>query len=321
MLILCGAAAGLVLLGGARAVLGGGCLAVRVSAVGACALAPGAIVAALGYPTAGEVAAAVVALTAVASALVGNAAVRARAAAIAGKFGRRGVQAAGLAVAGTALLVGSLARYERGYEADVDASMADLEEVTWKPPLGAATGIAATTDAGRPVELLEPMVTRLPAEARVAEARTLANLGAAQRMIRLQPATDGCNCHGWVFAGGRYWLGPDDVEHILTDNGYNTVSDPRPGDVAIYREGGTIVHTGIVRTGGAGTPVLVESKWGWMGVFLHRPEDTCYGLHYTFYRGPRELHTIAGLAAPSPPGAGGAAPAALVPTGSSVAGH
>jgi hypothetical protein len=287
----------------------------------ACALAPGAVVAALGFPGAGEIAAAVVAFTAITLALAGNGAVQARAAAIVRAFGRRGVQAAALAVAGTALLVGSVARYESGYEAEVDASMADLEDVTWKPPLGTASGVAASTDAGRPVALLEPTVTRSAGEARAAESRTLANLGAAQRMIRLQPATDVCNCYGWVFAGGRYWIGPDDVEHILTDNGYGLVSDPRPGDVAIYRDGGTIVHTGVVRSGGAGTPVLVESKWGWMGVFLHRPEDTCYGLHYTFYRGPREAHTIAGLSAPArPAGATTAATAHPIDTGAS-AGH
>jgi hypothetical protein len=235
---------------------------------------------------------------------MGSGAVRAIAGAVARGISRRGVQAAVLAIAGTAGLVGSVARYESGYEAELDADMAALAEVTWKPPLGTATGAAATTDTGRAVELLQPKVSRSPAEARLAESRTLANLGTAERMIRLQPPTDVCNCHGWVFAGGRYWIGPEDVEHILTDNGYNPVSDPRPGDVVIYRDGRMIVHTGLVRTGGAGAPVLVESKWGWMGVFLHRPEDTCYGSNYTFYRGPHDSHTIAGLVAPAPPATG-----------------
>jgi hypothetical protein len=104
-----------------------------------------------------------------------------------------------------------------------------------------------------------------------------------------------------VFAGGRYWIGPEDVEAILADNGYRTVSDPRPGDLAIYREGTAIAHTGIVRTGGPGVPLLIESKWGWMGVFLHRPEDTCYGQQITFYRGARDTHLVAGLSASNPP--------------------
>lgn len=304
MLVLCGTAAGLVLLGGAQAVVGGRPRAVRASAFAACALAPGALVAALGYPSAGAIAAAAVAATVVGAAIMGSGAVRAIAGAVARGISRRGVQAAVLAVAGTAGLVGSVARYESGYEAELDADMAALAEVTWKPPLGTATGAAATTDTGRAVELLQPKVSRSPAEARLAESRTLANLGTAERMIRLQPPTDVCNCHGWVFAGGRYWIGPEDVEHILTDNGYNPVSDPRPGDVVIYRDGRMIVHTGLVRTGGAGAPVLVESKWGWMGVFLHRPEDTCYGSNYTFYRGPHDSHTIAGLVAPAPPATG-----------------
>ncbi len=222
-------------------------------------------------------------------------------AAVPGRLARPHVQAAVLSVGGAALLVGSVARYETSFQATVDADMAYMTEVTWKPPLEPADGVSATTDAGRSVELLRPQVTRSPGEAQAAEHRTLAGMGLTDRMIRVLPATDACNCHGWVFTGGRYWIGPADVENILADNGYHPVSDPRPGDVAVYREGAAITHTGLVRTGGAGTPVLIESKWGWMGAFLHRPEDTCYGRHYAFYRGPRETHVLAGLGAPSSP--------------------
>ena len=115
------------------------------------------------------------------------------------------------------------------------------------------------------------------------------------RMIRMGPAADRCNCHGWVFTGGRYWLGAADVEHILADNGYRPVSDPHPGDVVIYRTGGLITHTAVVRAAGGGGPVLIEGKWGWLGVFLHVPEGSWYGREYTYYRSPRPGHLLAGL--------------------------
>jgi len=189
-----------------------------------------------------------------------------------------------------------------GVEAELDADLAFMSQVTWRPPLDPVAGVVATTDAGRQVKLLEPQAARSPAETQSAERRTLANMAFVERVIRIEPATDVCNCHGWVFTGGRYWIGPDDVEIILVDNDYRPVTDPRPGDIAVYRDGTSIAHTGLVRTGGAGTPVLIESKWGWMGVFLHRPDDTCYGRRYSFYRGPRETHLIAGLGGPSTPG-------------------
>jgi hypothetical protein len=202
----------------------------------------------------------------------------------------------------------------------MDADLAFMSRVTWKPPLGTTPVAVGTTDAGRRIELLQPQVVRPPAESQSAEHNTLLNMSYVDRMIRIEPANDACNCHGWVFAGGRYWVGPEDVEKILADNGYRTVSDPRPGDVAVYRDGTSISHTGLVRTGGAGMPVLIESKWGWMGVFLHRPDDTCYGQYYTFYRATRETHLIAGLGGPSTTGRGDAPPAAakVIATGTLV---
>jgi hypothetical protein len=73
------------------------------------------------------------------------------------------------------------------------------------------------------------------------------------------------------------------------------VTDPRPGDLAIYRDSKEISHTGIVRAIVNGMPPLVEGKWGWMGVFLHPVGDSIYGGKYTYYRSPREGHLLAGL--------------------------
>jgi hypothetical protein len=98
-----------------------------------------------------------------------------------------------------------------------------------------------------------------------------------------------------VFTGGRYWLSDKDVEQILTDNDYQPVSQPRVGDVVVYREGTRISHTAVVRTVAADGLVLVEGKWGWMGTFLHPPGGSCYGLQFAYYRGPRESHLLVGL--------------------------
>ena len=121
-------------------------------------------------------------------------------------------------------------------------------------------------------------------------------------LIRRQPAADHCNCHGWVFTGGRYWVHYDDVEHILDENGYETVTAPRPGDLTVYRTStGTICHTALVRAICDEGSVLVEGKWGWMGVFLHRVGDSLYGQNYTFYRSSRPGHLLVNLPAATEP--------------------
>ncbi len=103
-------------------------------------------------------------------------------------------------------------------------------------------------------------------------------------MIRRENPTDFFNCHGWVFYRREVLLGPDDVELILKDNGYSGIQDPRPGDLVIYRADGIIIHSGVVRYVTPGQPVIVEGKWGAMGVFQHHAESSCYGTNFTFYR-------------------------------------
>lgn len=73
-----------------------------------------------------------------------------------------------------------------------------------------------------------------------------------------------------------------------------------PGDLAIFRdEADQISHTAVVRAICDDGTVLVESKWSWMGVFLHRAGDSFYGESYTFYRSARTGHR---LVATAPPG-------------------
>lgn len=123
-------------------------------------------------------------------------------------------------------------------------------------------------------------------------------------VIRLGPPDERANCHGWVFTGGRYLLGPDDVELILKENGYAEVSEPQPGDLVVYRQGGTVAHTAVVRYVTEGQPVLVAGKWGALGVFLHAADKSCYGTEYTFHRSTRRGHLLVGLGGePGSPGA------------------
>src|SRR5207253_1844379 len=97
------------------------------------------------------------------------------------------------------------------------------------------------------------------------------------RLIRRREADPHANCHGWTFAGGRYWIRSESVQAILDDNGYQPVDTPRRGDLIIYRNAGdTITHSGVVRVSNAEGLVLIESKWSWQGTFLHAPEDQPY---------------------------------------------
>jgi hypothetical protein len=101
------------------------------------------------------------------------------------------------------------------------------------------------------------------------------------------------NCHGWVFTGGQFWVAGV-VDDILADNEYRMVSTPAVGDLAVYRGArGEVVHSGIVRSAEGCT--LVESKWGPMSRFIHRPEDQPFGGACTFYRSDRRGHLLRGL--------------------------
>lgn len=298
MLVLCGTAVGLTLLGLARATLGGRSIPVRLAAVAGCALAAGGLPVAVGFPAAGVLPIALVASAGLAAVAVttpwGAAALRC--------LRSRAIQAGSLGAAGGVLFVGGLARYEAADADALDQDEAFMMDVAWKPPLNESVEVTVTTDRGRPVPVHRPITPRSAAEVETAERRASNNVLTAERAIRTGPAADEFNCHGWVFTGGRYWVGPDGVELILADNGYQAVSQPRPGDLIVYRDGGCVTHTGVVRTGGNGEPVLIESKWGWMGRFLHPPDASAYGQSFTYYRSARRGHVLDGLGeAAAPP--------------------
>jgi hypothetical protein len=111
-----------------------------------------------------------------------------------------------------------------------------------------------------------------------------------QALVESSPA----NCHGWVFTAGNYFLGCDDVERILEDNGYEFCQSPQAGDLIVYRnDGGGITHTGLVQVVYLGGMVVIDSKWGLGGRFLHGPEQQPYGNRYGYYRSARKGHALA----------------------------
>jgi len=109
----------------------------------------------------------------------------------------------------------------------------------------------------------------------------------AQRTLRRSPPDAKSNCHGWVFSGGPFWIDNPQVEQILLENEYQKTTQPRSGDLIIYRDDlGFIVHSGVVRLNDDGR-ILVESKWGTMGCFLHAPADQIFSQTWAFYRSAR----------------------------------
>lgn len=96
---------------------------------------------------------------------------------------------------------------------------------------------------------------------------------------RLRSFRSDYNCLGMVFANRRTWIDPEQLELILSEDGYRRVIDERElqlGDVVVYRNtAGAAVHVGIVTTvtsilHPASWEVWVLSQWGAAGEYFHR---------------------------------------------------
>ena len=217
----------------------------------------------------------------------------------AGRLGRPGGRWYLAVAAGVGMVAAGLVRFETAQEQvfEEDARFLDLATQGAAPPVGET--VPAWTDRGARVPA-GVAATRLDDRAAAeAEAIFLAHSPFARALIRREPPCSDANCHGWVFTGGRYLVPGAAVDRILADNGYRPVTEPRPDDLVVYRgPGGVIAHSAVVRYVTAGMPVLVESKWGVLGVFLHPVDQSCYGTDYTYYRSPRTGHRLAETAPP-----------------------
>ena len=152
----------------------------------------------------------------------------------------------------------------------------------------------AVTDRGRRIHLFTMPSAALPREMLDGmESEMAQEWGASMRVIRSSAPDPRSDCHGWIFAKGRWWVLGQDVEVILQDNGYSMTADPSAGDLVVYRHEATpITHTGVVYAVGKGRQILVESKWAWLGTYIHPVESQPYGGHPTFYRSARSGHRL-----------------------------
>ena len=90
------------------------------------------------------------------------------------------------------------------------------------------------------------------------------------------------NCGGLVFGSRRVWIEPDEFRQILTDDGYQPVTQPfQPGDVVLYGKSlDDIDHVGFVHCvnrvmlpSRREPEVWVRSKWGPWGEYVHEIKD------------------------------------------------
>jgi hypothetical protein len=175
-------------------------------------------------------------------------------------------------------------RADSPYEAVAQRVAASLHEVS---------SPAAWTDRGRRVRLLSVPQHVLPRTTLETFERDMAKeWGLSLRLVRTSSPDGRADCHGWVFADGRWWVLGQDVEVILQDNGYRAVAITQAGDLVVYRDGsGRIAHSGVVVTSPGGS-VLVESKWSWLGSYVHAPTAQPYGGVPVFYRSARTGHRL-----------------------------
>lgn len=151
------------------------------------------------------------------------------------------------------------------------------------------------TDKGNPV-LASRVTDQDPVSSGLAEDRSFAHLW--PHILQIGSPSLRTNCHGWVFTLGEFVVLPEYVLPILDDNGYGLVDDPRPGDLIVYRTSrdGVVTHTGVVKMVEYGR-ILIESKWGRHGCYLHEPKHSIYAdwsRHY-YYRSARPGHLLRGL--------------------------
>jgi hypothetical protein len=297
---------GLLVAGGLNLALGRRTRLQAVATLGVC----GAVLAALGALTRPELAARaayVLGGVMLVALLLGSGWVSRKLTALVEVFRRPAARWGLVALGGLVTLVASGFAFERDEQVQTDSGTAELELMVGKPPSQPSERGNATTDRGNRVVLREPVASRDSGELAGPEAKVLQNARLADQIIRRGGPTDESNCHGWVFTGGKFHLGPDDVELILRENGYQEVTEPQPGDVVVYRDSGAISHTAVVRYVAEGQPAMVEGKWGTMGVFLHPADKSTYGTEYTFHRSGRKGHLLVGLG--GSPGPSAAMPA------------
>ena len=152
--------------------------------------------------------------------------------------------------------------------------------------------LVGITDQGRRIRLMEWDILDSDFQAYVR--RNDSNLQKlASNAIRRSEPDKKSNCHGWVFGEGQCIIPCDLVDRILDDNEYSAVKQPAVNDVVIYRDNlGNPIHSGIVRGVLENGVVMIESKFGIEGCYLHTLDQQPYSQAYTFHHTERGSHSI-----------------------------
>ena len=287
------AGTGLLLAGGVNLLTPAGRVGLRT---GLTLLIAGAAIAAVGVWTedpaiAGQVAALLAVL--LLPCLLGGKGFQALARVFGAAFGRPATRWGSVAAVGLALVIGSATVFEVEDEAWAVQDSRDAMAASALSSHVEVKGVRAATDRGTEVVITQCPAPRDRTEVNTHALNSLRSSGHIDHVIHRQPAGEHCNCHGWVFTNGQYGLNGEWVDRILAENDYQAVTAPRPDDLVIYRHpDGRPSHTAVVRYVTEGQPVLVEGKWGWMGVYLHAVDRSIYGISFTYYRSPRSGHLL-----------------------------
>ena len=202
-------------------------------------------------------------------------------------------QAASVILAGGALLTWQTYDLTRDVENQFTRTDALLAVITSVPPLEEDPEARVLTDAGQFIPMWRVIANSSTDDFDV-ELDYLQHQGYEIKLIRTAPPDLTHNCHGWVFTGGKRWIRGAHVEQILKDNRYLVVSSPAPGDVAIFRtSSGIVSHTALVRSVSDDGTILLESKWGKLGRFIHTASEHVYAIDScTYYRSTRGSHVV-----------------------------
>jgi hypothetical protein len=205
------------------------------------------------------------------------------------------VQAIVLFLTGVGLIVAQAYQLDQQVDEDLSSTEQQLASFSNTPTLDPVSERPAFTDAGQQVQLwrARPQTDEGISEQEMAFLR---KLGLELNVIRTSRIELQHNCHGWIFTGGRYWIKGKSVGDILHDNNYEVASRPGPGDLAVYRNvTGEVMHTALVRAIREDGTILLESKWGRLGCFIHTDSRHAYSGHNcTYYRTGRGGHLLRG---------------------------
>jgi hypothetical protein len=218
------------------------------------------------------------------------------------RFCRPRFQATALCLSCGLLLAYQVHQLNREEVESLDAAEAQLSGIQAPPAFVLQENHTALTDAGKPIPLFRIHPDDLSYTSSSVEEARVSQRSLHCGLVQTGPASDDYNCHGWIFAGGRFWVRGNVVESILADNGYKAVPRPVAGDLAVFRDQrGEVSHTGLVHRVGDDEAVLVESKWGKLGRYVHTCADHIYGDNTcTFYRSSRSGHLLRGLESAQP---------------------